>query len=133
MRCEAIGLWGKELLIILVRLPKIDGGSRLIGIMDSLVRVWGRAWRGVSSVWESVHRCQEIWGTGQGMSSSDAAYAHNLAAEMSHLVGEHSLTVMIDLWKCCETIPPVKLLEQAQLLGFPLRLVWMCVQSYYQR
>ena len=66
------------------------------------------------------------------MSSSDAAFDHNLAAEIAHLLGEHSVTIMIDLWKCFETIPPAKILEQAMLLNFTMKLAWMCIQVYYQ-
>ena len=85
-RCETMGVWGKQLATVLVRLPKDGGISRFIGLIDTLVRAWGRARRPLSASWEVEHKCQEIWGTGQGMSSSDAACVHDLAAALGSFV-----------------------------------------------
>ena len=131
-KCEEFGCWGQELITLLVRLPKPDGEARLIGLIDTLVRVWGRARRPLSAAWEHEHRTPEIWGSGAGRSSSDAAFDHAISDEIARYMGEHSVTVMIDLWKCYELVAPECLMQQAAELGFPLRLAWMCVQLYAQ-
>ena len=59
-KCESMGIWGQQLMTILVRLPKDDGGSRLIGLLDTLTRVWGRARRPVATEWERSHRSDEF-------------------------------------------------------------------------
>ena len=50
---------------------------------------------------------------------------------MAHLLDEHTITVLIDLWKCYELVDPAKLMQQAVIMGFPLRLAWMSVQLYF--
>ena len=59
-KCEELGVWGQRLPTVLGRLPKEGGGSRHIGLIDTLVRVWGRTRRPTSGQWERDHRCQEI-------------------------------------------------------------------------
>ena len=101
MQCERLRSWPLERLeSLMARLPKPEGWSRLIALLNTMVRVWGRVRRPLSACWEIDHRCELIYGTGPGKSASDSAFSHNLDAEMAHVLGEHSVTMLIDLWKC---------------------------------
>ena len=52
-RCEELLAWpAARLQIGLVRLPKPTGGARLIGLLDTLLRLWGRARRPLSAARE---------------------------------------------------------------------------------
>ena len=41
--CEAVGSWGRNLIVLIVLLPKPDGGLRPIGLFAAIIRLWGRA------------------------------------------------------------------------------------------
>ncbi len=42
-KCEGMGLWPEErTLAVLVRLAKPDGGSHMIGLLGTILRVWGK-------------------------------------------------------------------------------------------
>eukprot|EP00959_Pyramimonas_sp_CCMP1952_P394137 8258440-Pyramimonas_sp.AAC.1 len=49
---------------------------------------------------------------------------------MSQLLGEHSLTVMMDMCKCFDKVKVSSLFREARGVGFPLRLPWQLVTSY---
>ena len=86
-KCEEMISWPDErILTKLVRLPKPDGGSRLIGLMTTLVRVWGKARRPLSAKWEVENKSELVWGTGSGRSSSHSAFSHKLEAEVATLL-----------------------------------------------
>eukprot|EP00959_Pyramimonas_sp_CCMP1952_P040074 837710-Pyramimonas_sp.AAC.1 len=51
-------------------------------------------------------------------------------AEMSKLLGGHSLTVMMDMWKCFDTVKVPSLFREAREVDFSLHLLWQLVTSY---
>eukprot|EP00959_Pyramimonas_sp_CCMP1952_P034658 726408-Pyramimonas_sp.AAC.1 len=115
MRCEKLLFWpSSRTLTQLVRLPKPSGVCRLIALLNTLLRVWGRARRPIASAWELSHDLECYWGAGAGRSSSDSAFSLNLDAEISREVGEGSLTVFIDMLKCYETVVLQSLLDEAR-------------------
>ncbi|CAK0872994.1 unnamed protein product, partial [Prorocentrum cordatum] len=129
--CEELLAWPSGRLInTMVRLSKPDGGCRLIGLMPTLVRVWGRARRPITKAWELVHPSALVWGTGPGRSSSDSACELNLAFEQARLGGRDSAHVVV--WKAYELVAPEAQLVEARALGFPMRLVWMLLITYRQ-
>ena len=88
MRCEDVLAWPTDRLVtILVRLPKPEGGARLIGLMNTLMRVLGRVRRPLSQRWEEDNQVKELCGVGKGRSSSSSAFEHNLQAELAQLLG----------------------------------------------
>eukprot|EP00959_Pyramimonas_sp_CCMP1952_P086888 1817764-Pyramimonas_sp.AAC.1 len=98
MQCEKALVWPTRRLVSrLVRLPKPDGGHRLIAILDTILRVWGRIRRSVSDDWEAGSRTREFWGSGEGRSSSDSAFDLNLYAEVARARGWHSVTLLLDM------------------------------------
>ena len=53
---ERLGRWALVLeLVLIVLLPKSDGGLRPIGLFPSVVRIWMRARICVARAWEAVH------------------------------------------------------------------------------
>ena len=53
---EKEGRWPAELnLVMIVLLPKPDGGSRPIGLFPTLVRVWMRARSDLARSWEAAN------------------------------------------------------------------------------
>eukprot|EP00959_Pyramimonas_sp_CCMP1952_P092980 1945803-Pyramimonas_sp.AAC.1 len=53
-----------QLFTELCMLPKPAGGTRLIALLNTLLRVWGRVRRPLSALWESSHAHPSFWGTG---------------------------------------------------------------------
>eukprot|EP00959_Pyramimonas_sp_CCMP1952_P051511 1076237-Pyramimonas_sp.AAC.1 len=51
-------------------------------------------------------------------------------AEVSKILGEHSLTVMMDMRKCFDTVKVSALFQEAREVGFPLRLPRQLSTSY---
>eukprot|EP00959_Pyramimonas_sp_CCMP1952_P006642 138618-Pyramimonas_sp.AAC.1 len=71
-----------------------------------------------------------VWGNRKGYSSSGSAFMHNAMTEMSKLLGEHSPTVMMDMWKCFDTVNVSSRFSAAREVGYLLRLLWQLVTSY---
>eukprot|EP00975_Prorocentrum_lima_P059075 12389603-Prorocentrum_lima.AAC.1 len=46
----------QELGVMIVYLPKPDGGQRPIGLLPSIARLWGRIQVPVAKAWEISHR-----------------------------------------------------------------------------
>ena len=67
MQCErALCSPSKRLVSRLVRLATPDGGNRLIALLDTIIRVWGRLRRPGSERWELTQRTEEFWELGRG-------------------------------------------------------------------
>ncbi|CAK0862105.1 unnamed protein product, partial [Prorocentrum cordatum] len=129
-KCEELLAWPSGRLInTMVRLPKPDGGCRLIA---TLVRLWSRARRPITKAWELAHPSPLVWSTGPGRSSSGSAYELNLAKEQARLGGSDSAQVALDLWKAYELVAPEAQLVDARAPGSPLRLAWVLLSTYRQ-
>ena len=64
---EKLGEWCAILdLVLIVLLPKGDGGRRPIGLFPTLIRVWMRARVSQARAWEAANHSREIYG-GAGM------------------------------------------------------------------
>eukprot|EP00959_Pyramimonas_sp_CCMP1952_P113729 2377404-Pyramimonas_sp.AAC.1 len=75
-------LWPDDrILSELVRLPKPEGGHRLIVLSSTVIRVWAKARQPLSAEWQARHPCEEMWGTRGGQTSSDSAFSHSLEQE----------------------------------------------------
>ena len=74
-KCEDLVEWPAERIVTtLVRLPKPEGGARLIGLMHTPVRARGRARRPVSSRWEEANKAKEVWGVGERASELQRSF-----------------------------------------------------------
>ena len=127
---EASGCWTQALdLVIIVLLPKPDGGFRPIGLFPTIIRLWMRARIGIARAWESLHQIPSLFG-GAGMGAQRAAWQAAFAAELSVLGNHHHVQAMIDLVKAFETVPHRQLLAAAHAKGYDLRILLMSLAAY---
>ena len=135
MKAEKLGGWPSDRLVcLLARIPKPDGGARVIGLQNTILRIWGRARKPVTDQWLRDHEMgsNHTWGTRKGYSSVDSAFDHNLVAEIAKALGHGSITLCIDIWKCFEMVCPSILMFEGAQVGFPPRLLWMMICTYQQ-
>ena len=65
--CERLLIWPSSRIVNeMVSLGKPDGGTRLITLVESLVRLWARARRRISRAWVVKHGSPFIWGNRRG-------------------------------------------------------------------
>eukprot|EP00959_Pyramimonas_sp_CCMP1952_P343106 7187615-Pyramimonas_sp.AAC.1 len=95
----------------MARLAKPEGGVRLIALTNTLCRVWGKLRKSVTCSWQELHGCLEIWGTRKRHSSTDSAFAHNLSAGIATLLGDISISVLLDMTRCFEIVHPAQLIK----------------------
>ena len=68
-----IGQWPSLCrLVLVVLLPKPDGGRRPIGLLPCLARIWGRAHTCAIRRWEAAHALPALYGS-SGMGAQRAA------------------------------------------------------------
>ena len=48
---------------MMCRIPKPESGHRLIAVLDTFLRIWGRLRRPITRNWSADNRCEESWGT----------------------------------------------------------------------
>ena len=90
---ERRGSWAEVLdLVLIVLLPKTDGGFRPIGPFPTVIRVWMPARIFVAKTWESATAMPEIFG-GPGNEAQAAAFQTAMIAETANLDG--------DAFRCC--------------------------------
>eukprot|EP00959_Pyramimonas_sp_CCMP1952_P203773 4261549-Pyramimonas_sp.AAC.1 len=121
-----------RLISKLVRLPKPSGGERLIGLMNTLVRIWGWVRRPVSAAWEQAHALPEVWGHTGGKSSSGAAFDLALTKKMASLCDDNAIIVLLDMLKCYELVRHEAILLECRASRYPMRMAFMLVQMYQQ-
>eukprot|EP00959_Pyramimonas_sp_CCMP1952_P018952 400512-Pyramimonas_sp.AAC.1 len=108
MRCEALLAWpANRIHAEMVKIPK-EGGP------DSYYH------QGVGT--SEATRVEDVVGA--------SAFSHSITAEVATLLNEHSVTVMIDMWKCFDTVPVAGLISEARAARYPLRLLWQLVTHY---
>eukprot|EP00973_Karenia_brevis_P027793 3830329-Karenia_brevis.AAC.1 len=78
---EALGTWPTVLhLVLIVLLPKADGGQRPIGLFPTLIRIWMRARSSVARTWEHHTHLPCLFG-GKGRGAQRAAWQIAFRAE----------------------------------------------------
>ncbi len=99
MRCEAAGEWPKAVaLIVVVLLPKPDGGFRPIGLLPLLPRIWMRARRDVATAWERANKRTYLY-AGEAMGAHVAVWKQAARAELAAVSGTDYAIVLLDLVK----------------------------------
>ena len=127
---ESSGDWPEAIkLVLIVLLPKPDGGRRPIGLLPTLVRIWGRARRIVIRQWEADNSRADIYG-GQGRGAQRAAWEAALGAEHAHMTGLAFIQTLMDMVKAFGTVPHQQLIESASERGFPLWLLRLSLAIY---
>ncbi len=83
--------------IMLCLLPKASGGWRLIGLLNTVYRLWARLRSPISAAWFGALG-RDYLAFGQGKAADDAAFEIALEAEASGEAGT-SITTVGDLEK----------------------------------
>ena len=131
--CEACGCWGANAFVVLiVLLPKPDGGLRPIGLFPSMIRIWGRARADVARAWEAAHTMPQFYG-GSGMGAQRAAWIASFQAETATADRRGHVAGLLDLVKAFERVPHDRIAEAARRHGFPLALVRLSLAAYRLR
>ncbi len=130
---ERCGNWCQALdLVLIVLLPKTDGGRRPIGLFCSIVRLWMRTRIWLARAWEAAHALPEVF-AGPDMGAQKAAWQASFSAESAALTGEDHAQGLLDLVKAFETVPHDMLVQAARMLGYPLRLIKLSLAAYRLR
>ena len=115
--------------IIIVRLPKPDGGRRPIGLIPLLPRVWYRVRRSVATQWEKANSRTFLYG-GAGMGAEVAAWKQSARVELAAVDGKFFAQGLLDLVKAYERIPHWVLLREALRHGYPIWLLELSIAVY---
>ena len=130
MACERTGCWPIDLWVVLiVLLPKPDGGLRPIGLFPTPVRIWMRARAWIAQAWEAAHASPRLFG-GKGMGAQRAAWTAAFQAEAAALDTMSHAVALLDLVKAFERIPHWHLVQAALRHGYPIVLLRLSLAAY---
>ena len=130
---ELAGTWAETLnLVLIVLLPKSDGGLRPIGLFPTLVRVWMRSRLLIARAWESAHSLPHVYGS-TAMGAYRATWCETFAAEIAASTQTDHIQALLDLIKCFESVPHQQLVTAARARGVPLTLLRLSLQAYRLR
>ena len=94
---ELLGYWPECLhLVLIVLLPKPDGGRRPIGLFPTIIRVWMRARVYIAREWEAANQRPCLYG-GPSMGAQRAAWQASYAAESAARSGKYFAQSLLDL------------------------------------
>ena len=117
LKREPFGRWPRQVgIVVVVLLPKADGGFRPIGLLPHLPRIWMRARRDEAKQWE-VKSDRSFLYVGSGRGSTVAAWKQSARAEVAAASGEQYAQVLLDLVKAFGRIPYRVLLREAVSLS----------------
>ena len=127
---EQAGCWDEALeLVLIVLLPKDDGGHRPIGLFPSVIRIWMRVRSGVARDWERETAGPEFYGcTGRG--AQRAAWLAAYEAESATAKGADHAAALLDLVKAFEMVPHAALVSAAREHGFSLKVLRLSLAAY---
>ncbi len=130
MICELVGRWpGAVSLLVVVLLPKPEGGRRPIGLLPLLPRVWMRARREIAYLWERACDRPFLY-AGPARGAQVAAWRQAARAELAAAADACYGQVLLDLVKAFERIPHARLVHEARRLGYPLWLLRLSIATY---
>ena len=105
MAIELHGTWPELVrLVLIVLLPKPDGGRRPIGLLPTLVRVWMRVRGPIIRKWREALARDDVYG-GPGKGAQRAAWMQAARAELAHMRSRCYGVVLVDLVKAFERVP----------------------------
>ena len=128
--CEKSGKWPAAIeAVLIVLLPKPDGGRRPIGLFDSLVRIWMRARNELCRRWIAANPSPAIFG-GKGCGAQRAAWVSSLHAELAAMSKRPFAQTLVDLVKAFERVPHHMLVQFAVKWGYNLAVLRLSVAAY---
>ena len=130
LAAEALGTWPAIWhLVLIVLIPKADGGRRPIGLFPTLIRIWMRARNEVARHWEARNALPCFYG-GKGMGAQRAAWMSSYRAEAAAKDGMHFTQSLLDLIKAFERLPHHLIVQAARRLGYCLTTLRLSLASY---
>ena len=115
---EVLGDWPLLAnLLLIVLLPKPDGGRRPIGLFPTFIRVWMRARADLTRTWEAAHALPCLYG-GAGMGAQRAAWQVSYRAEVAARNRLEYGQTLLDLVKAFEKIPHEHLIAAGKKHGY---------------
>lgn len=118
-------LW--HLLMLLI--PKDDGGQRPIGLLTAPLRLWAKARRKHVWRWEREHARDYFWSDTD--KPSERCAWHQLAVdEACDGTGLETAAILADIVKCFENVPRDVLVEEARATAFPLAILRLALCTY---
>ena len=120
MACELLGAWPQAIrLVLIMLLPKPDGGRRPIGLFPAIIRTWARARCCIAHRWEAMHSLPCMYG-GDGMGAQRAAWQCAFRSENASLSSRSFSQSLLDLVKAFEKVPHHVLARSAAKHGYNL-------------
>ena len=127
---ELLGEWPRAIgVVVIVLLPKPQGGYRPIGLFPTLVRLWMRVRLPVAQAWQAANERAYFY-AGPLKGAQVAAWKQAARAEMCKSKGLDYATVLLDLIKAFDAIPHDWLVTQAKKYGYNLYLLRLSLASY---
>ena len=127
---ERRGQWTRVLdLVLIVLLPKSDGGFRPIGLFPTVVRIWMRARIGIARAWEASNSVPYIYGS-SGMGAQVASWQAAFTAESAALCKMDHVQALLDLVKAFETVPHWILVQAAIAKGYSIIILRLSIAAY---
>ena len=126
---EQLGRWPTICqFIMIVLLPKPDGGRRPIGLFHSIVRLWGRARSLLARRWEADNDMNCLFG-GAGKGAQRAAWQASFRSETAAQNKRAYGQALLDMAKCFEHLRFEMIWEAAKQHGYPLILLRLPLAS----
>ena len=127
---EKLGRWPESIGVILVVLiPKSDGGRRPIGLFPTLIRVWMKTRLAIAQEWVAANEREYLY-AGPGKGAEVAAWKQGMLAEAAKSIEASYASSLLDLVRAFDSVPFDWLLRQAIRYGYNLWLLRLSVQSY---
>lgn len=132
LRAEKCGRWPNMAgIVIIVLLPKEDGGVRPIGLLPFITKIWMEARREVGVEWERQQPRPYLFAgahKGADIAAWKQAARAELAATTKHKVGYAQ--ALLDLIKAFARITRSALARVARRLGHPLWMLRLSIATY---
>ena len=126
MLAEARGRWPASVgCIIIILLPKPDGGRRPIGLFPTIIRVWMKARLEIAQAWLIINDRSYFY-AGPAKGADVAAWKQALVAETSHSAKMDYACVLLDLVKAFDSIPFDWLVIQAKKYLYNQKFSLLC-------
>ena len=130
MLAEESGVWYDSVgVVMVVLIPKSDGGRRPIGLFPTPVRIWMRARLDIAQDWVKANE-RDFFYAGPRKGAEVAAWKQSLLAEAARMYTLPYISTLLDLVKAFNTIPSDLLAECAGRTGYNLWLLRLSLAAY---
>ena len=130
LMAESVGRWFPQVGVVLVVLiPKPDGGRRPIGLFPGLIRIGMRARMPILQKWVQQHERPYFYG-GPARGADVAAWRQAYLAELAKAKRTDYVASLLDLVKAFDTVPFEVLIAHGVALSYCLWILRLCILAY---